>query len=287
MHVIHEAFGKDANLYKVLNVDVNVDKAGLRKAYYKAALKFHPDKNPGETAARKFQGLTAIYQLLQNTETRKLYDETGELMDDDEEELSGENPWKDYFDRIFGRVTVDGINEFAQKYKCSDEERKDVIAQYEKCSGNLIKMLEFVMLSNERDALRWVEDYLNPAIADQTIADYSKTMEKSIKKLKAKIEKEDKQKREEEERTESEGSEDEKSMKTTATKKPTRKRKQEKKEDNMSSLIARIQKKRGGGGGAMASFASRYGITDDLDDPLADDAAFRRAQAKVTKKKNR
>ena len=280
MHIIHEAFGKDANLYDVLNVDVSVDKAGLRKAYYKTALKYHPDKNPDDaTAASKFQGLTAIYQLLQNEETRKLYNETGEIMDnDDEEELSGENPWKDYFDRIFGRVTVDGINEFAQTYKCSDEERKDVLSQYEKCSGNLIKMLEFVMLSTERDALRWVEDYLNPAIADQTIADHSKNMEKSIKKLKAKIEKEELEK---EERTESDESEHDAPKKNK--KKTTRKRKQGKKDnDDMSSLIAQIQKKRGGGG-AMANFASRYGIEDQAD-PLADEAAFRRAQARLKKR---
>jgi hypothetical protein len=77
---------------------------------------------------------------------------------------------------------------------------------------------------------------------------------------------------------------------TTTKNKPTKTRKAEK-NDDMSSLIAQIQSKKRGGSGAstMADFAARYGVTDDIanDDPLADDAAFQRAQAKVTNKKQK
>jgi DnaJ homolog subfamily C member 9 len=197
-------------LYEILQVDAaaattsSVDKAGLRKAYYKTALLYHPDKNPDDTsAALKFQAVTAAYQILQDEEKRASYDETGEFSDLEEEDDNDNdpgkagNPWKDYFDRIFGRVTVSGIDEFAQTYKCSDEEKSHVLQQYVSQKGNLVKMLEFVMLSTERDALRWVEDYIRPAIANQTISKaYSKTMEQTLKKITAKVEKEEKKNKE-------------------------------------------------------------------------------------------
>jgi DnaJ homolog subfamily C member 9 len=205
MHVIHEAFGPNANLYEIPHLDqssVVIDQAGLRKAYYKTALMYHPDKNQNNNAmaVRKFQAVTAAYQILQDTDKRQIYDETGEFggLDDDDDDIGGtsssdsNNPWKDYFDRIFGRVTVDGIAEFEQSYKCSDEEKAHVLAQYENTKGNLVKMLDYVMLSTPRDAERWVEDYLRPAFAAGTITDqYQSTMEKTHKKLQTKIQKEE------------------------------------------------------------------------------------------------
>jgi DnaJ homolog subfamily C member 9 len=295
----------------------------LRKAYYKTALMYHPDKqqppqngaasNTTTTtaAALKFQAVTAAYQILQDAEKRQIYDETGSFggLDDDDDAI-GEgngtnNPWKDYFDRIFGRVTINGIDQFAQSYKCSDEEKHHVLEQYENCHGNLIKMLDYVMLSTPRDAIRWVDDYLRPALtAGDTInSQYTSTMEKTLKKVRVMVEKEEKEERElrqqdDEQQTESEEEETNKNAmnKKKPTKNPVSNKGKKRKnaaadKNDMSSLIAQIQNKnKRGGGNTMADFAARYGVTmndDDDHDPLADDDAFRRAQAKVQDKQKK
>jgi len=103
-----------------------------------------------------------------------------------------------YFDRIFGKVTKSKIDEFSLKYKCSEEEQRDVLKEYKRWKGDLIKMLEYVMLSTPLDAKRWVEDYIFPAIRGRQnnnndngdIPDYTTTVEKSLQKLQKKIEKE-------------------------------------------------------------------------------------------------
>jgi DnaJ homolog subfamily C member 9 len=342
MHVIHEAFGEDANLYEILHVDtqsvVVIDQAGLRKAYYKTALMYHPDKNQNNNnamAVKKFQAVTAAYQILQDADKRQIYDETGEFGglddDDDDNDIGGtngsnNNPWMDYFDRIFGRVTVDGIAEFAQTYKCSEEEKSHVLEQYVTTKGNMVKMLDYVMLSTARDAQRWVHDYLRPAIAAGTITDqYQSTMEKTFQKLQAKVKKEQEEQEDEKEvqpprqqqqdddeptesddddRPPAEATSSKKKKQQQQPKKPaasSQKRKKaavgeeqdnnnKKKKNGMSSLIAQIQNKsKHGSSNSMADFAARYGVTDfDAadDDPLADDDAFRRAQAHVVQRNN-
>ncbi|RLV90292.1 Protein CAJ1 [Spathaspora sp. JA1] len=63
-----------------LNVGVNptANDVELKKAYRKQAIKLHPDKNANDPkAAEKFQELGEAYGILQNPETRKIYDEFG------------------------------------------------------------------------------------------------------------------------------------------------------------------------------------------------------------------
>ncbi|KAH8064475.1 DnaJ domain-containing protein [Aureococcus anophagefferens] len=74
---------KDTTLYEALGVDPGASDAQIKKAYYKKALKCHPDKHPGDAQKQKeFQAVSSAYQVLSEPEARRRYDSTGESGDD-------------------------------------------------------------------------------------------------------------------------------------------------------------------------------------------------------------
>jgi molecular chaperone DnaJ len=64
--------------YEVLGVDRNVDEQGLKSAYRKMALKYHPDRNPGDKdAEEKFKEAAEAYSVLSDPQKRAAYDRYG------------------------------------------------------------------------------------------------------------------------------------------------------------------------------------------------------------------
>jgi curved DNA-binding protein len=65
--------------YKVLGVDKKATESEIKKAYRKLAVKYHPDKNPGnKEAEEKFKLINEANEVLADPEKRKKYDELGE-----------------------------------------------------------------------------------------------------------------------------------------------------------------------------------------------------------------
>ena len=64
--------------YEVLGVAKSATEAEIKKAYRKLAIKYHPDKNPGDTAAEeKFKEAAEAYEVLSNGEKKQQYDQYG------------------------------------------------------------------------------------------------------------------------------------------------------------------------------------------------------------------
>lgn len=61
--------------YMVLGVNPNASERDIKQAYYKLALRFHPDKNSGDSAAAdKFKEVGGAYAVLSDPDDRKKYD---------------------------------------------------------------------------------------------------------------------------------------------------------------------------------------------------------------------
>jgi len=64
--------------YEILAVERTVEIDEIKKSYRRLAIKFHPDKNPGDKAAEeKFKELSEAYEALSDPQKRAAYDQYG------------------------------------------------------------------------------------------------------------------------------------------------------------------------------------------------------------------
>ncbi len=64
--------------YETLEVERSIDEAGLKTAFRKLAMKWHPDKNPGDPSCEhKFKEISEAYEILKDGNKRAAYDRYG------------------------------------------------------------------------------------------------------------------------------------------------------------------------------------------------------------------
>ena len=64
--------------YKVLDVQRNASEADIKKAYRRLAMKYHPDRNPGDKEAEEsFKEAKEAYEVLSDEQKRAIYDQHG------------------------------------------------------------------------------------------------------------------------------------------------------------------------------------------------------------------
>lgn len=68
----------ETDYYKILGVEKNASAEEIKRAYKKVAIKYHPDRNPGDKAAEeKFKQAAAAYDVLRDPDKRARYDQFG------------------------------------------------------------------------------------------------------------------------------------------------------------------------------------------------------------------
>ncbi len=104
--------------YEVLSVSREVSAEDLKKAYRKLAVKFHPDKNPGDKSAEeKFKELGEAYDVLNDPDKRAAYDRYGHAAFSGGTGGGGGRGGVDPFDifrDVFGGMNADGGGIFEQ-----------------------------------------------------------------------------------------------------------------------------------------------------------------------------
>jgi molecular chaperone DnaJ len=98
--------------YKVLDLARNASEVEIKKAYRRLAMKFHPDRNPGDhSAEEKFKEAKEAYEVLSETQKRAVYDQYGHAgveasrnAHSGSSGFSGTEAFSDIFGDVFGDI---------------------------------------------------------------------------------------------------------------------------------------------------------------------------------------
>ncbi|CAL1531981.1 unnamed protein product [Lymnaea stagnalis] len=176
------------NLYNVLGVSKEATTKEIKKGYHKKSLAFHPDRVSNDSkliATKKFQVLSQVYSILSDEACRAAYNETGII---DEESVDEERDWEQYWRLLFPKITSKDIQEFAEKYRGSEEEKEDLKNVYLTSEGDMNTVMNTMMCSTFQDEGRYAQ-ILNQLIEDGKVPNYDAFSKESKKKKNLRIKK--------------------------------------------------------------------------------------------------
>src|ERR671936_3002749 len=103
--------------YETLEVERDADESKLKAAFRKLAMKWHPDRNPGDaTSEMRFKEINEAYEVLKDNEKRAAYDRYGHAAFE-QGGLGGAGPgfgagfatsFSDIFEDLFGMAAQRG-----------------------------------------------------------------------------------------------------------------------------------------------------------------------------------
>lgn len=122
------------------------------------ALKFHPDRLEKADAkdGEMFQRILTAYNVLKDSAKRDVYDRTGEICSKDPFAADQFVEAYQHFRRKFPELRTRDIESFADQYRFSEEEEKDLLGFFVENKGNLTDLLEHIVLSRDSDVPRFL-----------------------------------------------------------------------------------------------------------------------------------
>ncbi len=112
--------------YEVLGVAKNASEAELKKAYRRLAMKFHPDRNPGDKQAEdSFKEAKEAYEILSDAQKRAAYDQFGHAGVDSSmggggAGFGGGASFSDIFGDVFGDIFGGGRGRGERVFRGAD-----------------------------------------------------------------------------------------------------------------------------------------------------------------------
>ncbi|MFQ5849060.1 MAG: molecular chaperone DnaJ [Candidatus Binatia bacterium] len=133
--------------YELLGVDRNASEEDIKKAYRKLALKYHPDRNPGnKQAEEKFKEASEAYQVLSDPEKKAQYDRFGHAAFGDGGPFSGgfdfTSGFEDIFGDIFGEFFGTGTSRRRSRAQRGDDLRYNVDISFEEAAFGTEKKIK-------------------------------------------------------------------------------------------------------------------------------------------------
>ncbi len=142
-----------ASFYSILSVGRDASPAQIKKAYYKLALRYHPDRCPAdqqEVYSTRFKEISFAYQILSDAEKRKIYDRNPAAFAEGNADISR-------FTEIFTKISTEDIEAFKVEYIGSAEELEDIMAAYLKYYGDISKISESIFFGSVYEEARYQE----------------------------------------------------------------------------------------------------------------------------------
>ncbi|CAD1813055.1 DnaJ domain family protein [Candida parapsilosis] len=188
----------DIDPYEVLGVDKDASPILIKKTYKRLCLKHHPDKikqmkqNDRSGAASEEELFTKIqfsYSILSDPVRRNRFDTLGSLSELNDDYDDEGFDWKEYFQSMNERITVEMIEEDRVKYQKSKEEREDIVSSFIYYEGDFLKLFEVIphldfTESEEERVYKIIEQELPRLKVDKSV---TKSWEKYTKSRKTKV----------------------------------------------------------------------------------------------------
>lgn len=159
------------SFYELLNIETSATQQEIRKAYYKLALKYHPDRisstsdeNAKKENESKFKAIGFAYEILSSPDNREIYDRNPLAFSEGTTDISK-------FTELFTRITTQDIDNFKKQYIGSVEELEDVMASYMRNYGDIVKITQEVFFGSVYEEERYLE-IINRQIVRDILPDY-------------------------------------------------------------------------------------------------------------------
>jgi len=175
---------KETALYDALGVAPDASSAEIKKAYYQAARRSHPDRNPDdETAKARFQVISNAYQVLADETLRAAYDKGGKESLEAAPKMDAKAFYtmmfgSEEFEPLIGKMNVLSMMMGAEEEEFPEGEDKDEFRMarmdLEKwkrevtCAMNLVDLIK-TFVSGEREAFRTQMEQLSVELSGSSV----------------------------------------------------------------------------------------------------------------------